>query len=123
MSQPAPVENVQISLAERSYTIHIGSGLIADPATYAELPAASAAMVVTNTTVQALYGDQLARALQHRYRNVYAVLLPDGEEHKTWQTLQMVFDALQNQASDDGSKKADASDSAACDSEAATSRR
>ncbi len=30
--------------------------------------------------------------------------------------LQMVFDALQNQASDDGSKKADASDSAACDS-------
>lgn len=32
--------------------------------------------------------------------------------------LQMVFDALQNQASDDGAKKADASDSAACDSEA-----
>ena len=94
MSQPAPVESVQISLAERSYAIHIGRGLIADPATYAQLPAASAAMVVTNTTVQALYGDQLARALQHRYRNVYAVLLPDGEEHKTWQTLQMVFDAL-----------------------------
>lgn len=32
--------------------------------------------------------------------------------------LQMVFDALQNQAPDDGAKKADASDSAACDSEA-----
>ena len=100
MSQPIPVQSVQISLAERSYAIHIGHGLIADPASYAELPAASAAMVVTNTTVQTLYGDQLARALRHRYDNVYAVVLPDGEEHKSWQTLQMVFDALLAQGCD-----------------------
>ena len=74
--------------------------MIADPATYADLPVASAAMVVTNATVQALYGERLIGALKGRYRNVHTVALPEGEEHKTWQTLQLVFDALLSQGCD-----------------------
>jgi 3-dehydroquinate synthase len=27
-------------------------------------------------------------------RQVHQVVLPDGEEHKTWQTLNLIFDAL-----------------------------
>ena len=100
MLLPTHVECVQIELAERSYPIWIGNGLLDDPQTYAELPRASSAMVVTNATVAPLYAARLAQALRGRFRNVFTVVLPDGEEHKTWQTLGMVFDALLQNACD-----------------------
>ena len=100
MLLPPHVECVQIELAERSYPIWIGNGLLDNPQTYAELPGASSAMVVTNATVAPLYAARLAHALRGRFKNIYTVVLPDGEEHKTWQTLGMVFDALLQNACD-----------------------
>ena len=51
-------------------------------------------MVVSNTTVAPLYAAQLAEALRQRYDKVLFVNLPDGEVHKDWPTLQLIFDAL-----------------------------
>ena len=51
-------------------------------------------MVVSNTTVAPLYAAQLAEALRQRYDKVLFVTLPDGEVHKDWPTLQLIFDAL-----------------------------
>ncbi|NBY27556.1 MAG: 3-dehydroquinate synthase, partial [Betaproteobacteria bacterium] len=51
----APAQIVSIDLAQRSYPILIGSGLIAQPLTYADLPQASQALIVTNATVAPLY--------------------------------------------------------------------
>jgi 3-dehydroquinate synthase len=52
------------------------------------------AMIVTNPTVGALYLWRLREALGGRHARVLSVELPDGEEHKHWQTLNLVFDAM-----------------------------
>lgn len=90
---PAPVL-VSIDLGERSYPITIGSQLLGRPDSYAGLPRASTAMIVTNEVVGPLYGAALARALSHHFPRVLTVTLPDGEAHKDWPTLNRVFDAL-----------------------------
>jgi 3-dehydroquinate synthase len=92
--QPEPSQLVRIALAERSYDIRIGAGLLADATSWEGLPAASAALIVTNTTVAPLYLAPLRAALAARFRTVHEVVLPDGEEHKDWPTLNRIFDAL-----------------------------
>jgi 3-dehydroquinate synthase len=95
---PAPLsdspQQVRIALGDRSYDIRIGAGLLAEPASWDGLPAAAAALIVTNTTVAPLYLAALRAALAARYRAVFDVVLPDGEEHKDWATLNRIFDAL-----------------------------
>jgi 3-dehydroquinate synthase len=91
---PSVFHQVPIELGERSYPIAIGTGLLADPATWSQVPAAAHGVIVTNTTVAPLYASQLQRALATRHQRVELVELPDGEEHKNWQTLNRIFDAL-----------------------------
>ncbi len=95
-----PVHQVHIELGDRSYPILIGPGLLDDPATWATLPKASAAMVITNTTVAPLFAQRVTKALAPRFASVLQIVLPDGEDHKTWQTLNLIFDALLAQACD-----------------------
>ena len=85
---------VHIELADRSYPIVIGSGLLGDASTYQHLPPASTALIVSNTAVAPLCAAQLQAALQARYPKVLLLELPDGEAHKVWPTLQLIFDAL-----------------------------
>jgi 3-dehydroquinate synthase len=87
-------QEVPIDLGERSYRIAIGGGLLADAASYNVLPQASTALIVSNTTVAPLYGAALRAVLAGRYAQVHEVLIPDGEEYKNWQTLQLIFDVL-----------------------------
>ena len=87
-------ERVSIELADRSYDILIGAGVLDAPDSYEGLPRAADALVVTNTTVARLYAARLVRALTARYRRVHVVELPDGELHKDWVTLNLIFDAL-----------------------------
>ena len=88
------LQTVSIALQERSYHIAIRGSLFDNPLSYAELPAASSALIVTNTTVGPLYAAQLEKALAGKYLQVHTVLLPDGEEFKTWESLNLIFDAL-----------------------------
>ncbi len=91
---------VNIELGERSYPILIGSGLLAQPDSYAGLPRAAQALIVSNTTVAPLYVAKLKQALQAHYGQVQVVELADGEAYKDWQTLNQIFDALLAQACD-----------------------
>ncbi len=91
---PDAVQQVPIHLGDRSYTIHIGPALLDDPAVWAGLPEAATALIVTNETVAPLYASRLQAQLAKRHRTIHTVVLPDGEEHKTWQTLNLIFDAL-----------------------------
>jgi 3-dehydroquinate synthase len=88
------LHEVAIELGDRSYPIVIGTGLVGDPATWAQVPRASAAVVVSNETVAPLYFEPLAAALRARFSQVHPVVLPDGEAHKDWQTLNRIFDEL-----------------------------
>ncbi|RZL56978.1 MAG: 3-dehydroquinate synthase [Variovorax sp.] len=93
-------ECVEISLGDRSYPILIGAGLLDDPASFSGVPAASSALIVTNVTVAPLYAAALEKSLRRRFRDVHVLELPDGEAHKDWPTLNLIFDALLERASD-----------------------
>ena len=100
MKQSNSTQHVRIDLGDRRYNIDIGSLLLAGLAEHAALPQGTAALIVTNNTVQPLYGNALAVALAKRYPAIHTVVLPDGEEYKTWETLQCIFDELLGQACD-----------------------
>ena len=94
VSSLAPAQQVRIELADRSYDILIGSALLGRADSYDGLPRASTALIVSNTAVAPLYAAQLQAALSSRFAKVLLVSLPDGEAHKDWPTLQLIFDAL-----------------------------
>lgn len=85
---------VDIDLGDRSYPIEIAAHRLEGLHRHSALPSATSALIVSNSTVWPLHGASLATALQKRYAQVHTVQLPDGEEHKTWQTLNLIFDAL-----------------------------
>jgi 3-dehydroquinate synthase len=86
------MERLRIDLGERSYPILIGPGLLHDAALVGGAVAARDVLVVTNTTVAPLYLAHLERSLEGK--RVASVALPDGEQHKTLETVALVFDAL-----------------------------
>ncbi|MBD9393465.1 3-dehydroquinate synthase [Acidovorax sp. ACV01] len=88
------IQEVLINLPERSYRIAIGDGPLADATSYDALPRASTALIVSNTAVAPLYASALRAALAGRYAQIHELQLPDGEEFKNWETLQLIFDAL-----------------------------
>jgi len=91
---------VEIDLGERSYPILIGSSLLDDPATWSGLPKAASALIVTNETVGPLYAARLQQALSQQYPQIHLVTLPDGEAYKTWDSLNLIFDALLSKGCD-----------------------
>ena len=86
--------SVQIDLGERSYPIVIAEDLVQQAGTWRALPKAAAAVIVTNDVVAPLYLAKLKQALNGLYVQVHEVVLPDGEKHKDWQTLNLIFDGL-----------------------------
>lgn len=96
----SPFQQVDIDLGDRSYGILIGAGVLDSAHSYDGLPPASSAMIVTNQTVAPLYQARLVQAIQARYRTVHVVSLPDGESYKTWESLNLIFDALLSKGCD-----------------------
>jgi 3-dehydroquinate synthase len=93
-------DTVALNTASARYDIVIGPGLLGDASAWSGLPAAAAAAIVTNPTVGALYSAKLGGALAAAYRDLSIVELPDGEAHKDWPTLQLIFDHLLQRACD-----------------------
>lgn len=85
---------LQVSLGERSYPIHIASGLLDHADLLSPHITAAQAVVVTNETVAPLYLERLRSTLDKLGVSVLPVILPDGERFKTWETLNLIFDAL-----------------------------
>jgi 3-dehydroquinate synthase len=88
-------QTLTVALDERSYPIHIGCGLLGNAALWAPyLNPKMGAVVITNTTVAPLYLDKVLATLAELGCPAFSVVLPDGEEYKSWETLNTVFDAL-----------------------------
>ena len=85
---------VNVDLGERSYPISIGADLIGRTDLFAPHIAGASITIVTNETVEPLYGDALRAALAPLGKQVSTVVLPDGEAFKDWETLNRIFDAL-----------------------------
>lgn len=88
------IQTLTVKLAERSYPIHIGVGVL----THADLLLPhlkqKKVVIVSNTTVAPLYLDRLRSTLEKAGISVLPVILPDGERYKTWETLNLIFDSL-----------------------------
>ncbi|MCW5634511.1 MAG: 3-dehydroquinate synthase [Rubrivivax sp.] len=85
---------VEVTTPASRYEIRIGRGLLAEPGSWAGLPAAADGVIVSNTTVWPIHGPALCAAIAPRHRQVTHVLLADGEEHKDWSSLQTIYDHL-----------------------------
>jgi 3-dehydroquinate synthase len=85
---------VNVALGERAYSIHIGHGLLSDPAYFPARLSGQTVAVVSNETVAPLYLRTVQESLLAVGAKPFAVILPDGEIHKNWQTLNRIFDAL-----------------------------
>lgn len=86
------MQTLKVDLGERSYPIYIGEGLLEQPELLAPHIAGRQVAIVTNETVAPLYLERLGKTLGAY--SVLPVILPDGEAHKNWQTLQLIFDGL-----------------------------
>ena len=88
-------QTMTVALDERSYPIHIGCGLVGNGELWRpHVNPKMGAVVITNTTVAPLYLDQVMKTLDQLVCPAFPVILPDGEEYKSWETLNKVFDAL-----------------------------
>jgi len=89
-----PAQTVTVDTGRERYDILIGRGLLAQAQTWAGLPRAAQAVVVSNTTIAPVWASRLVDALNPHYRQISVVELPDGEEHKGWPALNAIFDHL-----------------------------
>lgn len=86
------MRTLTVDLGDRSYPIHIGAGLIGNPALLAPHLGREVA-VVTNETVARHYLEPLCAALPASAK-VSRIILRDGEQYKTLGELEVVFDTL-----------------------------
>jgi 3-dehydroquinate synthase len=91
---------VNVATPGGRYTISIDAGLLTSDIVWQGLPRAAQAVVVSNATVHALHGPALLAALNRHYAKITSLLLPEGEEHKNWQSLNLIFDHLLRNACD-----------------------
>jgi 3-dehydroquinate synthase len=88
------MQTLTVGLADRSYPIYIGSGLLGRADLLLPHIPCKKVAVVSNTTVAPLYFDALRSLLQSHGVEVVSVILPDGEKYKTAETLTLIYDAL-----------------------------
>lgn len=88
------MQTLTVDLGDRSYPIHIGGGLLEQPQLLLPHLATKQVAIVTNTTVAPLYLEKLSIGLQHNGVTVIPVILPDGEQYKSWESLNLIFDVL-----------------------------
>ncbi|MBC9249078.1 3-dehydroquinate synthase [Pseudomonas alcaligenes] len=86
------MQTLTVDLGERSYPIYIGVGLLARSDLFKQHLAGRQVAIVTNDKVAPLYLEQLLKTLEGC--EVTSVVLPDGESHKNWETLQLIFDGM-----------------------------
>ncbi|MFA6312559.1 MAG: 3-dehydroquinate synthase [Sterolibacterium sp.] len=86
--------SLNVSLNERTYPIHIGGGLLDRADLILGHLKSPRVAIVTNHTVAPLYLAALADPLRAAGVKLTEIILADGEQHKNWETLNGIFDAL-----------------------------
>jgi 3-dehydroquinate synthase len=85
------VTKLIVNLNERSYPVYIGEELLASPIWHSHI-ANQQVFIVTNESLAPLFLDKVKQGLIQFECD--SIILPDGEQFKTLDTLSLVFDAL-----------------------------
>ena len=88
------MQTFSVALGERAYPIHVGSGIIDDVGCLVEVLHSPRVAIITNEIVRPLYADKLCARLSQRGVVVAVVTLQDGEAHKSWASLNTIYDAM-----------------------------
>ena len=86
------MKKLLVALGDRSYPIYIGSHLLSQADLYTRHIKARQVVVVTNVTIAPLYLDKILNNLSGF--DVETVILPDGEQFKTLEYVERIFDKL-----------------------------
>ncbi len=86
------MKTLHLDLGEKSYPIYIGQDLLDQKELLSNHIAGKQVMIVTNTTIAPLYLNKV-KALLSDF-TVAEVVLPDGEQYKTLDTVNTIFTAL-----------------------------
>jgi 3-dehydroquinate synthase len=87
------MKQIRVNLGERNYPIYIGQDVMTDSEILSRYLSNKKVLIVTNDVIAPLYLPQL-QSLIASFAFVDAVILPDGEQHKTLQQLDRIFTAL-----------------------------
>jgi 3-dehydroquinate synthase len=94
------MNTLQVDLGNRSYPIYIGENLLQNHALFAQHVRGHLSIIVTNPTIAPLYADEVENSLKKIDQQVVRVIIPDGEAHKNWETLQLIFNGLMEAGAD-----------------------
>ena len=72
------MRTLSVALGDRSYPIHVGSGLLGEPDLILPLLPQKRIAIVTNETIAPLYLEPLVEAFRLAGVDVVRVVLPDG---------------------------------------------
>lgn len=86
------MQTLNVPLGDRSYPIYIGSDLLQKRELILDHAPSSQLLIVTNETVAPLYLDSVLQTLQGV--KVESLVLPDGEQYKTADTVNRIYDML-----------------------------
>ncbi|MEM8498202.1 MAG: 3-dehydroquinate synthase [Pseudomonadota bacterium] len=86
------MKELRVELGDRSYPIYIGSAALQQSNLLSKHIVGSEVLIVTNETIAPLYLDQLLAGIV--CDKITVCELPDGEQHKSLQTLNCIFDSL-----------------------------
>ncbi|MFA5370669.1 MAG: 3-dehydroquinate synthase [Sideroxydans sp.] len=97
------MQTMTVGLAERSYPIHIGSGLLQRTAELLlpYLPG-KRTVIVTNTTVAPLYLERLQSNLERQGVRSSSIVLADGEQYKNADSINTIYNELLSSHSERG---------------------
>ena len=87
------MHTVAVATPGGHYPIRIAPGRLLSLAQTIPVDATSI-VLITNPAVHALMGEQVTQVLATTGKRIVPVLLPDGEAHKSLETLNFIFDAM-----------------------------
>ncbi len=90
---PVVMHTLHVDLGERSYPLYIGRDLFDESVLLDQHVSGTQVVLVSNETIAPLYLQRVRDALSDK-RQITEVILPDGEQFKTLETLQQIFDQV-----------------------------
>jgi len=93
------MRTLTVQTPSHQYPIFIGNHLIEQADVLLKPYLSNKVAIVTNETIAPLYLESFQTTLDKSGIPSFSIILPDGEEYKNWQTLNLIFDGLmQNRA-------------------------
>ncbi|MDR7925506.1 3-dehydroquinate synthase [Acidithiobacillus thiooxidans] len=84
------MQSLRVELGQRSYSIHIGSGIIGDTTFFAPVLSKGPVAIITDTNVAPLYLQALQNTLKALNKDSLVITLPAGEESKSLDNIQLI---------------------------------